>query len=257
MKMNFIISIILLALLLNSISSTFIRNLLHKKSHKSHRSQMFTNEDKKIIVQTHNKLRNDVALGLTKPKLPFASNMIQMYYSDEIGTKAQQWTNNKKFKHSSSAYRRQPDYACGENIYMTWMSGGKPKKNWERCIKSWYGEIKDMGGKSVDNFASGGPVTGHFTQTVWAHSYIVGCGFVQFDDDGWIAQLYVCQYGPVGNIMGMPIYNSSKQQGCQCEAGLTCANTTYPGLCCPKGKCKADSLDWSGKPYPGTNPNIR
>jgi hypothetical protein len=254
----FNISLILLILLLNYISCTFVRNLLHKKSHKSNRSTGSTTEDKKIIVQTHNKLRNDIALSLNKnsPKLPFASNMIQMYYSDAVEKKAQAWTDRKKFMHSSYAYRKQPDFGCGENIYMSMMSGGKPKRNWEKAIKAWYGEIKDMGGKSVDSFASGGPVTGHFTQVIWAHSYIVGCGHIQFMDAGWITQIYLCQYGPVANIIGMPVYKSSKTKGCKCDAGLTCGNLTYPGLCCAKDKCKADILDWSGKPYEGTNPNI-
>ena len=138
--------------------------------------------------------------------------------------------------HSSSAFRKQPDFEFGENIYMSMMSGGKPKKNWEKAIMSWYGEIKDMGGshKSVDSFALGGPVSGDFTQVIWAHSYIVGCGHVQYTKGGWITQSYVCQYGPIGNFIGMPIYKSRKTKGCKCESGLICGNLTYPGLFCAK-----------------------
>jgi len=265
MKMKFnsnkILILTIILLLNNYISTTFIKNLKYKKSQRTHRntsSKDFDLADKKLIVETHNELRNEIALSLNKnsPKLPFATNMIQMYYSDAIGKKSQDWANKKKFMHSKSAYRRQPDFACGENLFMSMMSGGKPKKNWKRAIKEWYGEIKNMAGKSVDSFSSGGPVTGHFTQVIWAHSYIVGCGYVQYNDGGWITQLYVCQYGPVGNILGMPIYKSSPTKACKCEAGLVCENLDYPGLCCEKAKCKKTVLDWSGKPYPGTNPNI-
>lgn len=256
--MKFICMIILLVIILNYYSASLVRNLRNKKTKRTKKSNASsTFEDKKIIIETHNKYRNNIALGLNKnyPKLPFAKNMIQMYYSEEIEAKAQAWADRNQFEHSSSAYRKQPDFHCGENVYTFSISGDRPKKDWSQAIKAWYEEIKDMEGKSVDSFADGGAVTGHFTQMIWAHSYIVGCGFSQYDDAGWIKQLYVCQYGPVGNIIGMPIYKSSKTKGCECDAGLTCGNFTYRGLCCEESKCKANVINWSGKLYKGTNPN--
>ena len=258
-KSNKILLITIFLLLNNYIFSTFVKNLLQKKSHNYNKGPKdFLLEDKKTIVDTHNFYRNQIALSTNKnsPKLPYATNMIQMYYSDALEKKSQDWANKKRFMHSSFTYRKQPDFACGENLFTMSMSGGKPKKNWKRAIKAWWDEINNMSGKSVDSFASGGPVTGHFTQVIWAHSYIVGCGFVQYDDAGWITQLYVCQYGPIGNIIGMPIYKSGKKKGCKCEAGLTCGNLDYPGLCCEKSKCKKSDYFWTGKPYQGTNPNV-
>jgi hypothetical protein len=263
MKMKFIsnntILLITIILLLNNyIESTFVKNLKKNKRSMSRGPKDFDLEDKKIIIDEHNQYRNQIALSTNKntPKLKFAQNMIQMYYSDAIHAKAQAWADKKKFMHSSSAYRKQPKYPCGENIFTMSMSGGKPKKNWRRCIKAWWDEIKNMSGKSVDAFSSGGPVTGHFTQVIWAHSYIVGCGFVQYNDGGWITQLYVCQYGPVANIMGMPIYKSGTTKGCKCDAGNSCGNLEYPGLCCEKSKCKKSDYFWpAGKePYAGTVP---
>lgn len=256
MKMKLNIIILLFILFLNLITSKLVSNLLNKKSHKSQKLQIFTNDDKKIIIEEHNKYRNQIALKTNKigPKLPFATNMIQMYYSMEIHERAQKHADKKKFKHSSKKFREQPDFACGENVYMMMSKGRSPKKDWKRAIGVWFKEITRMKGKSVDKSAPGG--TGHFTQLIWAHSYIIGCGHSQFTENGWITQLYVCQYGPVGNVWNRPIYKSSKSQTCNCDAGLVCENKDYPGLCCEKSKCKKSELDWSGKPYKGTVPKV-
>lgn len=261
MKLNKNLKIILIILILNLITYTtskLLNSLLYKKSHKSQRrgpDDGFTEQDKKDIIDTHNKLRNEIALQTNKigPKLPFATNMIQTYYSTDVHDKAQKWADGQKFMHSTSKYRKQPNFPCGENLYMSMVSGMQPKKDWKKAVNEWYSEIKNMGGKSVDSFASGGPVTGHFTQVIWAHSYIIGCGFKKYNKGGWITSLYVCQYGPVGNIMGMKIYKSSPSKGCKCEFGMTCGNDQWPGLCCAKGKCKG-VYDWAGKPYEGTVP---
>lgn len=40
---------------------------------------------------------------------------------------------------------------------------------------------------------------GHFTQLVWKNTTAVGCGATDCDDNGW---LFVCEYGPAGNVIG-------------------------------------------------------
>ena len=262
LNLNFSLILIITVLMLNNISCTFIKNLMQKKTNRraANKNKDFTPEDKKIIIETHNELRNQIATQTNKigPKLPFATNIVQAYYSMDLHEKAQKWADGKKFMHSSSSYRKQPDFHCGENLYMSMSSGSVPKKDWKKAIMAWWGEIKDMGGKSVDSFASGGPVTGHFTQLIWAHSYIIGCGYVMFTKGGWDTQIHVCQYGMVGNIMGMPIYTKSPggKKECKCTGSLVCENSDYPGLCCEKSKCKKSIIDWSGKPYAGTNPKM-
>jgi hypothetical protein len=38
---------------------------------------------------------------------------------------------------------------------------------------------------------------------VWADTFKIGCGFTAFaSSDGWYKKLYVCNYGPGGNIVG-------------------------------------------------------
>lgn len=211
---------------------------------------------KQTILNSHNWYRNQIATATNTvgPKLRFAKNMLQMYWSDAIAAKAQEWANNCKFQHSTSQFRRQPDFPTGENIYESSSSGGFQTMNWAKAITSWYNEIKDFGGKSVDSMSSGGPVTGHFTQVIWAKSYLVGCGFAQYKDGGWFTSLYVCEYGPVGNVVGMAIYDSSPSKVCVCPQGTACSNTTFPGLCCPADSCDWRSQTYGGPIIPGTVP---
>ena len=138
-------------------------------------SGMMNVDDKKLILLTHNRLRNQIATqsNVIGPKLPFATNMIQMYYSDSIGSKAQGWADRCVFKHSSPIERKQPQFATGENIYRVKFIGGTPIKNWQKAIESWFAEIKDFGGKSVISFSPRGAVIGHFTQLIWAYRYCI------------------------------------------------------------------------------------
>lgn len=132
---------------------------------------LMTFDDKKLILLTHNRLRNQIATqtNVIGPKLPFALNMIQMYYSDSIGYKAQQVADKCEFKHSNPKERKQPQFFTGENIFISRINGGTPIKNWQMAIESWFAEIKDFGGQSVVYYSNKGPVTGHFTQMIWAN----------------------------------------------------------------------------------------
>ena len=128
-------------------------------------------DEKKLILITHNRLRNQIATqsNAIGPKIPYATNMIQMYYSDSVGSKAQEWADRCTFKHSAPSFRKQPQFAVGENIFRKKFIGGTPQKNWQLAIESWFDEIKDFGGKSVVSYNPDGPVTGHFTQLIWAY----------------------------------------------------------------------------------------
>jgi len=215
-----------------------------------------TNDDKQSILNAHNWFRNQIALQTNTigPKLPFAKNMIQMYWSEAIAAKAQMWANNCNFQHSTSTYRRQPDFPVGENLYESSSSGNYQNMNWNKAVNAWFTEIKDFGGKSVDSMSSGGPVTGHFSQVIWANSYLVGCGFAHHLKGNWYSSLYVCQYGPVGNVIGQPIYQSSPTRVCVCPDGTGCSNPTYSGLCCPTSACTWQSQTYTGPTIPGTVP---
>ncbi len=73
------------------------------------------------------------------------------------------------------------------------------------------------------------PVTGHYTQLVWAESSLLGCGQITYDQDRFVNQFVVCNYGPAGNVIGSPIYTEGS--ACSlCPDGTTCS-IEFPGLC--------------------------
>ena len=76
---------------------------------------------------------------------------------------------------------------------------------------------------------------GHYTQMMWADSYLVGCAVIQYKEliqyNEWYTTLNVCNYGPTGNFNKGPVYAT----GTETEAASACPTETTPdtdtGLC--------------------------
>lgn len=208
----------------------------------------FTEEEKAIMVQAHNEFRNKVALQQTQygVQLPFATNMKQMYWDEEMAANAQKHTDKCEFAHSSNDERVLGSRNLGENIATSSSSlRSDIKTEMKNSVTNWNSEIKEYveGGYDVSKFTSSrGPVVGHFTQCNWAESYALGCGFIFYKKDGNYSQLTVCQYYASGNFMNDPIYQQSNRSGCECSSGYSCSNKDYPGLCCAEGKCSKNSI---------------
>ena len=67
--------------------------------------------------------------------------------------------------------------------------------------------------------------SGHYTQTAWASTNLVGCGYVHYKKGKWFNTLIVCNFGPGGNIRGQALYETGKActkcgEGVECEDGL-------------------------------------
>ena len=62
-----------------------------------------TQEEKRLILEEHNYLRQTVATGHVSGQLA-AQNMQEMQWDDELAAKAQQWANECTFQHDPSRY---------------------------------------------------------------------------------------------------------------------------------------------------------
>lgn len=62
-----------------------------------------TDEEKRLILEEHNYLRQTVATGHV-PGQPSAQNMQEIQWDDELAAKAQEWANECTFQHDPSRY---------------------------------------------------------------------------------------------------------------------------------------------------------
>ena len=89
--------------------------------------------------------------------------------------------------------------------------------------------------------------TGHYTQVGrirymhtctcllqlgWADTYMVGCGYTYYDDPkrGY-SKLYVCNYGPGGNLVGGSMYKMGFPGMMSCHDFDLMQSSRYVGLC--------------------------
>ncbi|KZT40053.1 PR-1-like protein [Sistotremastrum suecicum HHB10207 ss-3] len=110
-------------------------------------------------------------------------------WSDNLASKAQQWANGCVFKHSGGTLG-----PFGENLAAGTGSG----YGIQNAVQDWTNE--------VSQYDPNDPQPSHFTQVVWKASTQVGCAVQKcsgiFPSSFGLAQFYVCEYSPQGNIIG-------------------------------------------------------
>ena len=71
---------------------------------------------------------------------------------------------------------------------------------------------------------------------------MVGCGFAYYDDPKrGFSKLYVCNYGPGGNLVGGDMYKMGFPGMMSCQDFDLRQSSRYVGLC---GKCKRKEDDF-------------
>ncbi|CAG2196331.1 CRISP [Mytilus edulis] len=123
-------------------------------------------DEKQQIVDIHNKYRRMIGHN--------ATNMMKVYWDDELANTAQHHAEQCQFAHDELVIRRpssMPGIYVGQNMCIG-------SKSWEECVKQFYDEKV--------NFAYGfGTKTlrwtdiGHFTQLASWHITKVGCGYAE------------------------------------------------------------------------------
>ncbi|GFY67077.1 hypothetical protein TNIN_425291 [Trichonephila inaurata madagascariensis] len=192
--------------------------------------------EKDYIVWKHNYLRSLVAQGYERTNnQPPAANMMQMVWDEELATVAQKHADQCIFAHDCPECRSVEAFSVGQNIATRAKTGNTlPVPDWESTIQSLYDEVKDFYPKWISPFrAPKYPMTGHYTQALWATSWKVGCGYTihSYSNDPRFqyVELYTCNYGPTGNLYMQDMY----------KIGPTCSQ-------CPENTCCGRQCEMMG-----------
>ncbi|XP_033753635.1 venom allergen 5.02-like [Pecten maximus] len=150
------------------------------KSPKVSVSGVVTSE-KTEIIRLHNMYRQKVNNALYMHKVT---------WDDEVAMVARKWAENCRMEHDLGSARYIPGrFSVGQNIAT---GSANSKRNWTSTVELWNKEESSFTYQGSNQLGQ----VGHYTQLVWADTYLVGCGFAMCDT----TPFYVCNYGPSGNI---------------------------------------------------------
>ncbi|XP_048203253.1 cysteine-rich secretory protein 1 [Perognathus longimembris pacificus] len=164
------------------------------------------------IINVHNRLRRSVD--------PPARNMLKMEWSPEAAYNARILARYCDMVESDPMERRLSNTFCGENVHVE--STPIP---WAEVIETWYNESRyfKYGEWTTMNEDT---QTNHYTQVVWASSFLLGCGVSSCRKNREPQYIYICHYCHEGNNPDM--INEPYKKGPWCE---DCPNNCEDKLC--------------------------
>ncbi|KAK4288014.1 hypothetical protein Pmani_038936 [Petrolisthes manimaculis] len=165
-------------------------------------------------------------------------------WDEELATVAQRWRDQCMPGHDRA--RNVPRFTVGQNVAATWTyehdEGDVP--DFATQVEAWFNEVNQHGFSkgNVDPFRFS-KATGHYTQMVWAETYLVGCGYAFYKDPSLgYTKIYVCNYAPGGNVIGGSMYKLGFPGQQYCVNDGLHPSHIYEGLCdrdavTPVGPC--------------------
>ncbi|NWH46024.1 PI16 inhibitor, partial [Fregata magnificens] len=175
-------------------------------------SWSLSDEEKKIILDGHNKYRSQVS--------PPAIDMLKMTWDTELEAFAQAYAEKCIWDHNKERGRR------GENLFAM-----APTLDLEFAVEDWNGEEKYY--NLTTSTCVPGQMCGHYTQVVWASTHQIGCGAKFCEKISGIETedmyLLVCNYYPPGNMKGRKPYREGPSCS-QCPEGRVCVNSLCVSL---------------------------
>lgn len=201
----------------------------------------FTDEHKKIILDQHNKLRNNIAGG-GQNGFSTASRMSTMKWNDEFGFLASVNVRRCIYGHDQCRNIDGVQFA-GQNLYTFGSTGELPDTNRivSDAVNFWYAEVANATQADIDKCCNSQYTIGHFTQVVADLADQVGCGLVTFTKaDGFKTLIMACDYSR-SNLVTQPIYNSGATAS-DCKSGT---NSQYPNLCSEDEKVDPNFFNFS------------
>ncbi|KAF2892294.1 hypothetical protein ILUMI_13876 [Ignelater luminosus] len=204
-------------------------------------------EEKSLILDEHNRLRNIVALGETSFALKHitGADMNELLWDNELETIALCWVN------TCGLYENDLDSVCldtenaesGYNVAFKRISvlskELKSIQTLEEHINGWFSEVEGFSEESVDKYPADilQRKLKRFSQLAWAETTHVGCARSMY---GQYITMFACIYSPAGNIDDRTVF--IKGPPCsKCKYG-TCSKK-YEGLCkVTKSKTKRSTV---------------
>ena len=132
------------------------------------------------MLQAHNAVRASVG---QKP----------LVWSEKLAQAAQQWADQLI---KDGTFHHRPHSPWGQNLYT--VTGGEFVP--EQIVKGWAAEAKDY--DYAANRCKPERICGHYTQIVWRDAHELGCALAK----GGSREVWVCEYSPPGNYVGMRPY---------------------------------------------------
>ncbi|KAG1662165.1 CRISP/Allergen/PR-1 [Nymphon striatum] len=251
--------VIILAISLQCISNVKCQACPYKKFTPAHTLCLFqgpntncsitdrgmSSKEMKLILDHHNSFRSTVAIGGTKH--PTASNMKRLYWDTELATIAQRWTDQCIEGHDCNRCRQVGRFLVGQNLLIEEFDNDPYNPKWSEVITTWYKEVKLVKTSDLEDYKFSNlnrrlypgvyclRVTLNCKTLVWAETNKIGCGYTEFRGSPKNKRVYVCNYGPAGNVQMTGVYT----QGDSCSDCERYCSAEYPGLCDSSGKKKA------------------
>ncbi|XP_970952.1 venom allergen 3 [Tribolium castaneum] len=160
-----------------------------------------TDEEKQFIVNKHNEIRSWIVGGKV-PGQPKGKNLNVIGWDDYLASEAQKISDNCVMKHAPVKDNR---FYVGQNL-AAWSGTGPLNDSWlEPFVMMWYNEYPKF---IYPNYING---AGHYTQVIWDKTEYIGCGYTYYKKSptDWYEKLFVCNYGPGGNILGVAPYEKA------------------------------------------------
>ncbi|CAO1409379.1 unnamed protein product [Diamesa hyperborea] len=207
-----------------------------------------TLEEKKNIVDLHNKKRNSFAHG-DIPGFQPAVRMATLRWDDTLAKLAELNVKQCKMEHDSC--HNTPKFIhSGQNLGFVWYSGTpdpKPNATIASTVNFWFDEYKYANQGMLDTMSNiygiGGNAIGHFTAMVIERNTHIGCSYATYysmhQDYGIITNnLIACNYSST-NIISYRIYKKGPVPASECTSGV---NPRYPFLCSLEENIDTNSL---------------
>ncbi len=116
-----------------------------------------------------------------------------LVWSEKLAQAAQQWADQLI---KEGTFRHRPRSSWGQNLYD--VTGGEFVP--EQIVKGWAAEVKDY--DYASNSCKKERICGHYTQIVWRDARELGCAVAK----GGNREVWVCEYSPPGNYVGVRPY---------------------------------------------------